>query len=87
MPANKPDDLPPSQGEFMVAMLCTLTRGYADWILSAIVALVIAFLVGTLRWAYDGVRFGPGDDILTLLGPWLVCYWAVSLASRLFARG
>jgi len=87
MPTRKPDDLPPGQGEFMAAMLRTLTRGYGDWILSAIVALFIAFLVGTLRWAYDGVRLGPGGDFLSLLGLWLVCYWAVALVSKAFGRG
>jgi hypothetical protein len=82
MPEKKPDGQPPTEREIFAKIAETFIKEYADWILSAIAAVFLAFVIGILRWDYDGLRFGSRRDALSLLGVWVLCYWAVSLALK-----
>jgi hypothetical protein len=82
MPEKKPDREPPTEREILAKIAETFIKNYADWILSAIVAVLLAFMIGILRWDSDGLRFGSRRDTLSLLGVWVLCYWAVSLALK-----
>lgn len=59
----------------------------ADWILSALVAVFMSFILGVLTWKYDGPGFRYPYGALSLLGVWLLCYWSVLLARKLWKAG
>jgi hypothetical protein len=61
-------------------------RPFADWLLAALVAIFMAFVVEVLQWRnYDGIAFRHNHGWLALFGLWLLCYWAVLAARRLWA--
>jgi hypothetical protein len=51
MPKKQPDGQPPTEREILAKIAETLIKEYADWILSAIAAVFLAFVIGILlRW-------------------------------------
>jgi hypothetical protein len=55
------------------------------WVLGGILAIFMAFIIGVLRWTYEGPAFGYRYETLSLLGVWLLCFWAVAFVLRLLS--
>jgi len=85
MPDPKPP--PPTNGEAIARWVeARLREGGADWILGALLAAFMAFVVEVLQWrSYDGISFRHNHGWLALFGLWVLCYWAVLAARRLWA--
>jgi len=81
------DKLPPTNGELVTQQALAALRGrYADWLLSALLGIFMAFIVGVLKWDYEGPRFRYPYNLLSLLGVWLLCFWAISLTRKILTQ-
>lgn len=61
----------------------------AQWLLAAVVAVPLAFILGALRWKYQwdlGFSIPYTGRPLEILGLWLLCYWGVMAARWLWRQ-
>ena len=56
-----------------------LVSAGANWSASAFIAVFLGFVVEVLKWNDLVSSSGFGVGVLSLLGLWLICYWAVVL--------
>jgi hypothetical protein len=63
------------------------TSATVNWLGSMMLAFFVAAGIGIMRkdWDLDEWHFARGHGWLSFLGLWLLCYWAVLAARRLWA--
>lgn len=72
--------------EWDLEKIRALLKGpFSGWALGALLAIFMAFIIDVLKWTYDGPAFRYPHGVLSLLGVWLLCFWAVTLARKLLA--